>query len=664
LAGFLRAFGVPGQDIPPEPDQRGARYRSMLAGRRVLVVLDNAGSAEQVRPLLPGAPGCVVVVTSRDALAGLVARDGATRVELGALPLADAVSLLQALIPARVDAEPQSATDLAGYCCRLPLPLRIAAELVTARPDAPLASLVGELADQQRRLDLLDSGGDPRTAIRAVFSWSNRHLDAATGRAFRLLALYPGPDFDSYDAAALSSSSLEQAGRILSALTRAHLIHPAGAGRHVMHDLLRTYGAELAANHDSDDDRRAAMTRLLDYYLHTAAAAMDTLYPAQRHRRPHISRSVSLVPPVGEPGMARAWLDTHRPSMLAAVRGARDYWPGHVTMLAATLFLYLEKGGHFPEAIIIHGHAAAAACHAGDQTAEATALSALGLAYLHQSRCGQARGHFEQALARFRMAGDRTGEARVLGYLGNANFDEGYYRQAASDYREALALHRSTPDRYGEAIVLANLSLVSLRLGLLREARDGSCRALVLAREIGDRNAESYALKSLGLVNYRQGCYQKASDFHLQALELFREAGDLPGEGYALTSLGMVDLRLGDCQQAIHRHQQALVLFRKTGDRSGEAEALNGLGEAWLAVGQPGTASAQHATAVEVASRIGDRYQQARAHNGLADVHHATGESGQALRHLQEAFISYISLGTPEASEVRARLARARSDAR
>jgi hypothetical protein len=188
LAGFLQSLGVPGQDIPAEADQRAARYRSLTAGKRMLIVLDNAGSADQVRPLLPGTPSCTVVVTSRDALAGLVARDGATRVDLDLLPLEDAVALLRTMIGARADAEPRAAAELAGQCCRLPLALRVAAELAAIRPATSLAELADELAHLGTRLDLLRAGGDSRTEVRAVFSWSYRHLDADAARTFRLLA--------------------------------------------------------------------------------------------------------------------------------------------------------------------------------------------------------------------------------------------------------------------------------------------------------------------------------------------------------------------------------------------------------------------------------------------------------------------------------------------
>jgi DNA-binding SARP family transcriptional activator len=319
LAGFLRALGVPGRDIPVAEDERAARYRSLLAGRRVLVVLDNAASEEQARPLLPGARGCAAVVTSRDALAGLVARDGALRLELDLLPPGDAVGLLRALIGARVDAEPEPAAALAAQCARLPLALRLAAQLGQARPAASLAGLAGELADQQRRLDLLDAGGDPRTAVRAVLSWSYRHLDAATASGFRLLGLHPGPDLDLRAAAALTGLAPGQAARLLGRLAQAHLIQPARPGRYGMHDLLRAYATEQATCQDSERERRAALTRLSDHYQRDNAAAAGIPapaagQPAEGRRKP--SRTAHVL----TAETAHAWLDVGRSSLAAVAR--------------------------------------------------------------------------------------------------------------------------------------------------------------------------------------------------------------------------------------------------------------------------------------------------------------------------------------------------------
>ena len=305
LARFLRALGVPGQDIPPEADERAARYRSLLSGRRALVVLDNAGSVEQVRPLLPGTPSCTVVVTSRDSLAGLVAREGAQRLDLDLLAREDTFGLLRTLIGHRVDAEPSAAEALAEYCCQLPLALRVAAELAIARPACSLAELADELADQQRRLDMLDAVGDPRTAVRGVFSWSCGYLDGGTARAFGLMGLHPGADLDCYAMAALVGIGLERAASALDVLTRAHLIQRAGPSRYAMHDLLRAYARELAVARVPEQERYAALTRLFDYYASTSASAMDTTFPAERHRRQRIPEGASPAPALPDQETAR-----------------------------------------------------------------------------------------------------------------------------------------------------------------------------------------------------------------------------------------------------------------------------------------------------------------------------------------------------------------------
>ncbi len=288
LAGFLRALGVPGQDIPRDVDERAAAYRTLLDGRRILVVLDNASAVEQVRPLLPGSPSSLVLVTSRDSLAGLVARHGARRLDLDRLPQQDAVALLRALIGDRAEIQPDGTATLARRCARLPLALRVAAELAAASPAMTVAQLAGELADEQRRLDLLDAGGDPGSAIRGVFSWSYGHLPDEEARAFRLLGLGPGPDIDARAAAALTGTPPAQASRMLELLARTHLIHRTRPGRYGLHDLLRAYAAGLAAAGDAEGERQAALTRLFDYYLAAAAAAMDILVPAERHLRPRV----------------------------------------------------------------------------------------------------------------------------------------------------------------------------------------------------------------------------------------------------------------------------------------------------------------------------------------------------------------------------------------
>jgi len=336
LARFLRSLGVPGAEIPADQTERAARFRSLLTGQRVLVVLDNARSAEHVRPLLPATPGCAVVVTSRDSLAGLVVRDGAQRLDLDLLPLTDAVHLLRSLIGGRVDADPAAAQTLAVECARLPLALCAAAELAAACPAAPLAELVRQLGDRHQRLDLLDGGGDPRTALRAVFSWSYRHLDGDSARALRLLGLHPGIDIEPHAGAALMGTTVAQARRLLAALARAHLIRPVGPARYAMHDLLRVYAAELAVGCDSD--RQEALRRLLDHYVHIASAAMEIASQAGLSRMSGEPAPAGPMPPVTDPWAARAWLDEQRATLARiATFAATHGWTAQAGRLAAVM---------------------------------------------------------------------------------------------------------------------------------------------------------------------------------------------------------------------------------------------------------------------------------------------------------------------------------------
>ncbi len=660
LAGFLRALGMTGQDIPPTVDERAARYRSLLAGRRMLVVLDNARNVGQVRPLLPGAQACAVVVTSRDSLAGLVAREGARRLDIDLLPLDDAVVLLRALIGGRVDADLDAAAALAAQCSRLPLALRVAAELAADRPAVPLGALVGELAGEQRQLDLLDAGGDPGTAVRAVFSWSYRHLDRAVARAFRLLGLHQGTDFDPHAAAALTGATAEQARHLLDQLARAYLIRPGRPGRYGMHDLLRAYARELTTDRDDAAERQEALTHLFDYYLSTAAAATDTLFPADRYRQPGVSCEAIPSPNVARSAAARAWLDAERASLVAvAAHTAAGGWPSHATRLAAVLFRYLDTGGHYPEALIVHASACRAARDAGDRAAEASALTNLGVVDVWQGRYQQAADHLQNALAVCREVGDSSGEARALHLLGNVAFQQGRYQLAVGQFQQSLDLYRQIGDQIEVARALGNLGVTDQRQGHYQQASDRLHQALILCQQAGDRFCEAHVLGNLGVVDRQQGRYEQANEHLRQALALFRETGNRTGEAHALTDLGDLGRREGHYHQAINHQRQALTLFREFGDRSGEAEALNGLGEIFLATGRHGHARAQHAIALGIASHIGDQVEEARAHNGLALAHQATGDAARARSHWQEALALYTSLGAPEADQVRARIATA-----
>jgi DNA-binding SARP family transcriptional activator len=633
LAWFLTALGVRGPEIPPGVDERAGLLRSELTGRRMLVLLDNASSVEQVRPLLPGTGSCLVLITSRDSLPGMVAVHGAERVNLDLLPPADAVGLLRRLIGTRVDREPEVAADLAAACARLPLALRIAAELAAARTDVSLAELVAELGDHQLRLDLLDAGGDPRAAVRAVFSWSYQNLPADAARAFRLLGLHQGDTVHVAAVAALTGTHTGEARRQLGVLLRASLVQPGRGGRYGMHDLLRAYAAELAGEHDSAADRKAALTRVFDHYLAGSVAAMTTLYPDEPG-------------PNGDPDAARNWIEAERRNLAAVCTyGAAHGWYRHAVDLAGTLFRYLDAGGPVAEAVTVTASAVQAARALGDREAQARALSDLGRLHRRQGRLDEAAETYRQALLLYADLGERADEAVALRNLGSVHWRLGDYRQAADHYRRAHAHYRRLGDEAGQADALVRLGLVDARLGDEAQATARLQSALELSTQLGDRFSEAYVLSLLARLSHQPAQLARAAGHLEESLASVQQAGDRTAEAYVLTDLAAVYARAGRLDEAAGHLRRALVLHRRIGDRASEAEALNDLGQVLLAAGAPGEAGSQHDQALALAREIGDRYEQARAHAGTA----ATRGLDQGRPHQELARRLFAELEVPAA---------------
>jgi tetratricopeptide (TPR) repeat protein len=660
LAGFLRALGVDPPTIPGTLDERAANFRTLLSGRRVLVVLDNAYGADQVRPLLPGSPSCFAIVTSRDDLAGLVARDGARRIDLDTLTAEEAVTLLRTLIGPRVDESPENAAALAECCARLPLALRIAAELATAHATTSLDELLSDLDDERRRLDMLDASGDPRTAVRAVFSWSYQHLSEAGARVFSLLGLHPGREIDAYAVAALADVDLPRARALTAELSRAHLIEPLGAEGHLsfygMHDLLRAYAIERADAVFDEDARRAALSRLFGFYLGAAAAAMDTLFPHERRARPRVPPPDTPVPAVGAPAAAAEWLDRQRPGLVAAaVHAARHGWPHLAVDLSRTLWRHFEVGGHYQDALEVHT-AAAQAAHQ-EEYGQASVLTNLGGIHWWLGNHKEAQTYFEQSLSGTRESGDAEGEARALARLGLVHERLGEYGEALACMRGALSIYRRTGNRHGEGTQLVNLGTLHRRRGRYEEAAEHQRQAAAVFVEVGDARLEGYALGNLGAVCGLLGLYEEALTHLEKALANCRETGDPGGEGSALATIGGVYRRMERFPEAADHLHRALTLARKTGDRSLEIESLNMLGETLFAMRQPGPAIARHRAALALTADSGDRFEHARALDGIAQVLASTGQDEAARDHWSAALVIYEELGVPEADRIRGRLA-------
>jgi DNA-binding SARP family transcriptional activator/tetratricopeptide (TPR) repeat protein len=685
LDSFLRALGMAGPVIPAGTQDKAAAYRSLLAERAMLIVLDNAVDAEQVRPLLPAGPACAVLVTSRDTLAGLIARDGAVPVRLDLLPHDEAVALLIGLIGQRAVADPDGTARLAACCCRLPLALRIAAELATARPSVSLAAQAGELEQRQRHLELLEAGGDRQTAVREVFAWSVRRLDPAAARGFAIAALHPGPDLDAWNLAAMTGTGQPEADRILRHLARTCLVQPVGVGRYTMHDLLRAFGRELACN-TSIIDVHAALAGLLRYLQSAAAVAVDILYPAEAGQRPGVPAPVAVLPSLADEREARAWLDAERETMFAVASHAHDDGgPGHAIVLAGIVDPYLAVGGYYTEAVTIHHSALRAAELAGDHRDQAHALVHLGHIYRRQSSYQEALHRFERALDLARRTADRPTEYEAVfglalihqlqgryplaaGYyqqilqlgrsagseylqirglfgLGGIALDTGRYAQAARQLQQTADICRATGERIVLAPTLTNLGYLYLLQGRYQEATEQLEESVAICRDTGNHVNGALATCNLALIGLRQGQYRQPEAQLREALARFRANGHRNGEACALIYLGELQLRTARCQPAREDLERARLICDQTGELPQLAEALNLLGEVFLADGDAAQARAQHHKALALADRIGDSYQQAHAHRGLGNAESALGNDAMARRHRKQALTRYAQLG-------------------
>lgn len=566
IRGFLDAFAIPAERIPVGLDAQASLYRSLLSGRRMVIVLDNACNVDQVRPLLPGSSGCLVIVTSRNELTGLVAVEGAHPLTLELLTVQEARQLLAShLGRARLEAEPDAAHELVVRCAQLPLALAIIAARAAARPTFPLATFSAELADARRRLDAVD-GGDEFTQIRSVFSWSYRGLSTPAALLFRLLGLHHGPDVTAPAAASLAGVSLSRVRQLLSELARAHLVTEHATGRYTLHDLLSAYATEQAQAHDDEAKRRAAVRRLLTYYLHAAAAA-DALVAPHRRRPPLPDHAPpGDLPTFLDRAEALAWFETERGNLVAAVRQAwecQEYDIGwRLPSLLWTLF-NLQK--HWDDWIRTHRIGLTCAQGLGDREAEFTMLSGLGVAHRERRQFDEARHCHELALERSRQIGDRYGEAQALNGLGAVCGDQGRTREGRRYLMQALEIRREIGDRWGEAITICNLGEQDFDDGQLESARTHFKAALQIRRQIGDGWGEARALSCMGMTYQADRQHNEAISHLQQALAIHRELHDYSMEAFDLHRLGMSYRGLDQPELGEACLREALAIYQRLG---------------------------------------------------------------------------------------------------
>ena len=568
IRAFLDALEVPLDRIPIDLDEQAALYRTMLSGRRILVVLDNARDAAQVRPLLPGTPTSFVLVTSRNKLLSLVVVDGAELLELDLLPTDQACSLLASRLgEKRVSAEPAAVDEIVGACAGLPLALSIVSAHAAVNPRLPLAELAAELRETRGGLDGLNVG-DKQTDLRDVFSWSYRALSAPAGRLFRLLGLHPGPDIGVWAAASLAGIPVAQARPLLAELTSAHLLADRSRGRFTFHDLLRAYARELAGAHDSAEDGRAAIHRVLDHYLWTAYRAQELVGPS-RVDAFTVAQALPLVTPeeLVDHREALAWFTTEYQVLLAALRQAASQgFDVHAWQLTWAMASFFERRDHWHDAAAAYRIALESANRLNDSYAQAISHRGLAAyACLPLRRYAEAEDHLRQALALYKGLGDDTGQAQAHMSLASVFDRQGRYAEALGHAQQAFELFQTTGRPTGQALAMNGLGWFHIQLGRPQEGLSYCQQAVDLQREIGDQDGEADTLHSIATAYAALGNDEEAIVHYELAVLLYREFGYRHTEADTLACIGDMHFACGSPTEAGEAWQAALAIFDELG---------------------------------------------------------------------------------------------------
>ena len=691
LASLLLTAGVPAAQIPPGVEARTALWRNRMAGKQLLLVLDDAASSEQVRPLLPGTGRSLVLVTSRRHLSAL---EDATAISLDTLPPAQAAALLVRLAgqPGLSPADP-AVGEITRLCGHLPLAIGMVARQLHHHPAWSLAGQAADLAAARDRLELMET---ENLSVAAAFNLSYEDLTTGQQRLFRRLGLHPGSDIDIYAAAALDGTGLAAARRGLEALYDQYLLTEPTQGRYRMHDLIRQHARTLADRLDPDNDRDHATARLLNYYQHTAALAEALLAPLARPApapAPAADAVPAALPNLGDREKALAWSRAERANLLAwldHVTEAEQHAP--VVALTAGLADLLLNDGPWAEAVARHSTAVRAADRLDDRPAQANALNNLGMAWQMArdypravqalvetlgiyrdigDRLGQAKalthlgivrlatGDYpgaaqavEEALGIYRDIGDRRGQAYDLVYLGELRQLAGDYPGAAQALEEALGIYRDISDRRGQAIALVYLGDVRLVIGNRSGAGRAEEEALDIYRELGDRRGQAHALTVLGEVRRLAGEYPDAVQGLVEALGIYRELGDRLGQANALSFLGSVQRLAGDYPSAAQALEEALAVYRDLGDRGGEVTTLNESGALHRVCGDLNQATSCHRQALDMSRQIGSSWDEAHALAGLGRCALAANRSAEAEHQLEQALEIFQRIGVAEAADL------------
>ncbi|WP_422772145.1 BTAD domain-containing putative transcriptional regulator [Plantactinospora sp. WMMC1484] len=652
VATLLRQLGVPGERIPADLADRLALWRTELAGRRALLVLDNAASTAQVGPLLPAAPGCLTLITSRRRLMGL---DGVRAQSLTVLEPAEAVELLARIVgPERVRAEPEAAADVVRRCGYLPLAIRLAGARLAHRSRWRVADLAQRLGDADRRV-LAEFAVEHRTLADA-FALSYAQLPEPVQRSFRLLGLFPGVEYDQYAVTALTGLPLAVAREHLDEMVDAHLVDEVEAGRFRLHDLVREYAAELATVVGSEPERKHALEALLDFYLHTAASVSQVLEPTGNLRMAVAGQPARPDLVAAAAGNGRDWLEAERRNLVALVHLAvEEGLHRYAWQLARANWRQLYLGGHLDELIQSHTDGLRAAEALGDDTGVAIMHNYLTSAYFRLGEYQRSVESLRVVIAIWERLGDVAGQSVATVNLGLPLMMLGRTREAVHYLELGLALARRTPGWHALPNALTNLGSIYLAVGRYADALRVLRNRLFVARQIGKIALVADTLGSIGAIYARQGQHDRALRQMYAALRVQRARGSPFHIADLLNEIGDVERMCGRPEVAVTRHQEALTAMRDAGDRAGECTARNLLGRAMLVLGDTSAAMELHRQALLAATKIQLPYEQARALDGLADCLRST-DPVAARSYWTRALGLLIQIDSPDQHEVRRRL--------
>ncbi|MGW6027838.1 tetratricopeptide repeat protein [Streptomyces sp. NPDC055099] len=642
LAVLLTDLGIDPRSLPPTLEGRSHLWRDRLAGKRFLLVLDDAVGHAQIQPLLPGGDDCLTLVTSRRRL---IALDGAAPLPLAPLTPDAAVALFTSRCHRSPAGSEQTAlAKMVARCGYLPLAIVLLAGRLRHKDKRAwsIARFASEFADAQDRLSELHDGDN--RAVYTAFLLSYKDLSEDQQRFFRRIGLHPGPDVDAYAAAALDDIPLAAARRRLESLYTDHLLDEPVPGRYQLHDLLREYARALAIRHDQPAERTRAAERLLDYYQHTAQIA-------DRHlNRVPCPRPPPAAPPAAAPSLpdwaaALTWMRTERNNLLACLYTAGPSPAPRVVGLTAAMAAFLRQEGPWPQAVTLHQRAATAAGLANDSSGEADALNSLGDVRYLTGDYEQAVQLHERALALYEATGSRLGQANALWNMGRARMMSDSYAQAVDLQRQALALYESTGSRLGQANALWDMGRALAVCDNSAETHRLYERALVLYEVLGDRLGQANALWTLGRARMMCGVFAQAAGLQERALTLYEVLGDRLGQANAMWELGHVRAATGDFTQAAQLHQQALTLYQALGNRHAQANALWALGRVRALTGHHVQAAQMQEQALALFRAVGSRLGEANALNDLGHARALSGDYRQAARLHEQALILYQAVG-------------------